>query len=80
MLESVINVDVKRSLVDLLSDESAGLQWVTQLKKEPKDFSYKEINLEAERARQLKPLYDFAQDWLPSLHISNESIRYYAAL
>jgi len=80
LLESAINVDVKRSLVDLLSDESTGLQWVTQLKKEPKDFSYKEIKLEAERAKQLKVLYDFSQDWLPSLHISNESIRYYAAL
>ncbi len=72
--------DIEAALSAILSDDSTGLHWVTQLKKEPKDFSYKEVVSEAMRARQLKPLYDFCVHWLPNIGISNESIRYYAAL
>lgn len=71
---------VEAVLFSILSDDSSGLHWMTQLKKEPKDFSYKEVLRETTRANELKPLYDFFKKWLPSIEISNESIRYYAAL
>lgn len=72
--------DIEARLSAILSDDSAGLHWVTQLQKEPKDFSYKEVLSEATRAKELRPLYDFCVQWLLSIEISNESIRYYAAL
>ncbi len=72
--------EIEQELSAILSDDSAGLHWVTQLKKEPKDFSYKEVLSEAIRAKQLKPLYEFCVYWLPTIELSNESIRYYAAL
>ena len=79
-LEANLEPAVKEELTNLLSDESGGMHWITQLKKAPKDFSYTEIVRESDRVRQLCPLYEFSCQWLPSLNISNESIRYYAAL
>ncbi len=75
-----LDPDIEAALSAILSDDSAGLHWMTQLKKEPKDFSYKEVLSEATRAKELKSLYDFCVQWLPRIEISNESIRYYAAL
>ena len=57
-----------------------GLYEITQIKREPKDFSNKEINREIWRGEQIKSLYHVAQDVLPRLEISNESIKYYASL
>ena len=70
----------KEVLKNLLSEEPDGMHWITQIKKAPKDFSYTEILRETDRAKKLLPLYGFASEWLPSIRISNESIRYYAAL
>lgn len=72
--------EIEEALSAILADDSTGLHWVTQLKKEPRDFSYKEVLSEATRVKQLKPLYDFGVRWLPTIELSNESIRYYAAL
>ena len=57
-----------------------GLYEITQLKREPKDFSNKEIAKEIQRGEQIKPLYVVAQNILPQLDISNESIKYYASM
>ena len=57
-----------------------GLYEITRIKREPKDFSLKEIKEEIRRGEQIKPLYDVAQTVLPRLKISNESIKYYASL
>ncbi|MDP2568546.1 DUF4158 domain-containing protein, partial [Photobacterium damselae subsp. piscicida] len=72
--------EIEEALSAILADDSTGLHWVTQLKKEPRDFSYKEVLSEVTRIKQLKPLYDFGVRWLPTIELSNESIRYYAAL
>lgn len=72
--------EIEEALSNILADDPTGLHWVTQLKKEPKDFSYKEVLSETVRTKQLKPLYDFCVHWLPTIELSNESIRYYAAL
>jgi len=63
----------------LLSD-SPGLYEITQLKREPKDFSMGEIKREIHRARQIRSLYQRACLLLLHLSISNESIKYYASL
>ena len=53
---------------------------VTIIKKEPKSFKWKEIKREVSKKTVLKPLYEFAHDFLPRLSISNENIKYYASL
>ena len=69
----------KENLHQLLED-SPGLYEITQLKREPKDFSASEIQREMQRGDQLRDLYHLADKLLPTLDISNESIKYYASL
>jgi TnpA family transposase len=71
--------DAVTALNDLLANPR-GLYEITRIKREPKDFSIKEINEEIRRGEQIKPLYAVAQTILPRLDISNESIKYYASL
>jgi len=68
-----------QTLKSLLSD-SQGLYEITLLKREPKDFSLKEIGQEINRGKNIYDLYCLAKDLLPHLSISNESIKYYASL
>lgn len=66
--------------LDNLLDNPHGLYEITRLKREPKDFSNKEMNKEIQRGEQIKRLYAVAQNILPRLEISNESIHYYASM
>ena len=66
--------------LNALLDDSTGLYEITQLKREPKDFSNREIKREIQRGEQIRPLYGRAQQLLPALGISNESVKYYASL
>lgn len=66
---------LKRLLID-----TQGLYEITQLKREAKDFSIKEIKHEIHRGDSLRHLYQLAQVLLPKLNISNESLKYYASL
>jgi TnpA family transposase len=65
---------------DKLLEESPGLYKITQLKQEPRNFSLKEIKSEIQRGEQLYFFYTIAKSLLPEMEISNESIKYYAAL
>ncbi|MDF1931797.1 hypothetical protein PGH45_19405 [Legionella pneumophila] len=47
---------------------------------ESKNFKYKAIKAEVNKALGLAELYDFAKSFLPSLKICKNSIRYYADL
>jgi hypothetical protein len=67
-------------LVRGLLDNPIGLYELTQLKREPKDFSEKEMLAEIRKRAQMHPLYAMAERLLPTLEISNESIKYYASL
>jgi TnpA family transposase len=69
----------RQALQGLLED-APGLQALTQLKREPRDFRYQDIQRELRRREQLHTLYAVAQRLLPALVISNESITYYASL
>ena len=68
-----------QALKHLLEDPQ-GLHEITLLKREPKDFSLKEIAREIRRGEQIQSLYDLTQQLLPSLLISPESVKYYASL
>jgi TnpA family transposase len=63
-----------------LLEDAPGLYAITQLKREPRDFSASEIKREIQRGAQLSALYHLASKLLPVLKISNESIKYYASL
>ncbi len=63
-----------------LMEDAPGLYEITQLKREPRDFSLGEIKREIHRGEQIETLYPLAQHLLPALEISNESIKYYASL
>jgi TnpA family transposase len=67
-------------LLKTLISDSQGLHEITLLKREPKDFSLKEIKQEINREKQINHLYCLAKSLLPHLSISNESIKYYASL
>jgi hypothetical protein len=63
-----------------LLEDSTGLYEITQLKREPRDFSLAEIKREIQRGEQLRFFYQIAQKLLREMGISNESIKYYASL
>ena len=60
----------------VLLEDSKGLYEITLLKREPKDFSSREIAREIERGYQIRHLYGLATAQLPRLDVSNESIKY----
>jgi hypothetical protein len=64
----------------LLLEDTPGLYEITLLKREPRDFSHREIAREIERGHQIRELYGLAKRLLPCLDISNESLTYYASL
>jgi TnpA family transposase len=63
-----------------LLEDSTGLYEITQLKREPRDFSLTEIKREIQRGEKLHFFYQIAEKLLPIMGISNESIKYYASL
>ncbi len=72
--------DADTGSLDQLLSNPHGLYEITQLKREPKDFSNREIAQEIERNRKIKRLYGTAKQLLLHLDISNESVKYYASL
>ena len=79
LLRDHLRADDIEALKRLLED-APGLYEITQLKREPKDFSAGEIKREIQRGEQIRSLYHRVQAVLPALGISNESIKYYASL
>src|SRR5450756_1439464 len=70
----------QRLQLDNLLEAEESLYQLTLLKHEPRDFSYQEIHKEVEKQLLLAELYQLAKRFLPSLHISNENIKYYDSL
>jgi len=66
--------------LDRLLGAASGLHPLTQLKRDPKDFSLGEMRREIGRATELRPLAQLAERLVPHLGISNEGIKYYASL
>ena len=67
------------ALTGLLED-AQGLYAITRLKRDPRDFSAREMGREIDRGDQIHDLYEVAKKLLPHLDISNENIKYYASL
>jgi hypothetical protein len=63
-----------------LTADSDTLYAITRIKRDPKDFSAKELKGEITRGEEMKALYKTTKRVLPHLEISNESIKYYASL
>jgi len=70
----------QRTQLDNLLSVEESLYQLTLLKREPKDFSYQEVQKEVEKRTILFDLYQLTTQFLPSLYISNENIKYYASL
>lgn len=72
--------DEDRTAVRELLTNPRGMYELTQLKREPKDFSETEALVEISKREQMRSLYELAERVLPLLEISNESIKHYASL
>jgi Domain of unknown function (DUF4158) len=79
LLERALTKSIAQQL-DAMLEADDSLYQVTLLKREPKDFSYKELLQESDRRTFFAPLYAFAQRFLDTTGISADSIRYYASL
>jgi TnpA family transposase len=79
LLSHVLTPAVEERLAALLQSDE-GMYRISVLKHEPKNFSYQELRQEVERRKFFQPLYEFAQTFLSSTGLSNESVKYYASL
>ena len=70
--------DYWREQLSSLIEHENGLNQLTLLKADQKDFQYTAVKFEIEKARSLEGLYRFAETFLPTLNISKNAIRYYA--
>lgn len=66
--------------LDALLQADDGMYRVSTLKREPRDFSYKELRQEVERRKFYQPLHAFAHTFLATAGLSPESGKYYASL
>lgn len=79
LLSTCMTDAVEQQLSTLLQADD-GLFRISTLKHEAKDFSYSELRHEVERRQFFQPLHEFAQQFLTTAGISNESGKYYASL
>lgn len=79
LLDDALAPDVAQQIDALLqADESA--YRITLLKREPRDFSWRELREEVGRRQSFASLHAFARGFLELAGISTESGRYYASL
>jgi hypothetical protein len=79
LLGQAMTPAIEQRLAALLQADE-GMYRISELKHEPKDFSYKALRQEAARRKAFQPLYAFARGFLASAALSNESVKYYASL
>ncbi|WP_018310234.1 DUF4158 domain-containing protein [Cupriavidus sp. UYPR2.512] len=79
LLSKALTTKISEQLDAMLSADESMYQ-VNILKREPKDFSYKELRAESDRRKFFAPLHEFGKKFLEKSGISNDSIRYYASL
>lgn len=66
--------------LDTLLQADEQIYRISALRREPKDFSHKELKREVERRKFFQPLHEYAQIFLELAGLSNESGKYYASL
>ena len=79
LLEQTLTPAVEQALDTLLQADEQ-MYRISALKREPKDFSHKELKQEVERRKLFQPLHGFAQTFLVAGGLSSESVKYYASL
>lgn len=79
LIKAALSKEDTTALQQLLTNPD-GLYEITRLKREPKSFGEREMKREITRGEQLATLHSLAQRILPTLEISNESVKYYASL
>ena len=79
LLQKSMPAKVARALDELLAADEQ-IYRISALKREPKDFSHKELKQEVERRQRFQPLHDFARTFLVKAALSNDSVKYYASL
>ena len=67
-----------REQLSALVEHEDGLSQLNLLRADQKDFQYTAVRFEIEKAQKIEDLYNFAEQFLPSLGISKNAIRYYA--
>jgi len=79
LFEQHAPVAIIERLEDLLQGDGQVIS-VNAIKREPKDFTPKELRKEIERRQFFEPLHEFARTFLSLANMSNESGKYYASL
>ncbi len=69
----------QEQLAELIARED-GITKLNTIRCDQKNFTYTSISAEVDKALALVELYNFAKDFLPSLLLSKNAIRYYADL
>ena len=67
----------RKQLTELVNHKD-GLNQLNLLRADQRDFQYTAVRFEIEKAQKIAELYQFAEQFLPSLKISKNAIRYYA--
>ncbi len=57
-----------------------GITTLNIIRADQKDFQYTAVRMEVDKALRIEDLYQFARDFLPSLGLSKNAIRYYAEI
>ena len=78
-LKAAMTPEVKHQLDKVLQADD-NVYRISALKREPKNFTYKELRQEVDRRKLFEPLHAFAQTFLATAGISHESGKYYASL
>lgn len=79
LLETALTPDLRQG-IDALLEAEEGLYRIRTIKREPRDFSYKQLHQEVGRRKVFEPLAAFAKTFLATAGISQESGKYYASL
>lgn len=80
LLEAALADDEAREQIDALLQSDEQVYRISALKREARDFSYKELRQEVERRNVFAPLHAFAKTFLATAGLSVESGKYYASL
>lgn len=72
--------DEQQEKLRTLISKTDGFNKLNIVRADQKDFKYTAVKAEAEKAKDITALYQFAKEFLPTLKISKNAIRYYADL
>jgi len=68
----------RREQLSELVEHEDGLNQLNLLRADQKDFQYTAVRFEIEKAQKIEDLYQYVDQFLPSLGLSKNAIRYYA--